>query len=386
MKKNYPLSISILLIASATLIWLRHLEPAPIPEKIELPAEAIPAGLLGEKMLEKAAPTTGSTTRQAINQLDIIARSVAALPGKSLADAMPLPEATLPLAKSLIELERLADLGDAHAALRLYDEAKCCATLPDMTMSLASMATRPPGHTGASAEQLAQQSQFLQAAKDHVIQLNAFCGSVPSRLAQNLARYQALAEQSGSVPIQLEFLAGESPYTPNFRQKPLRERIVSLQRFERDALGTLHSLIARGNLDAVAMMAAIHATPALHGDLGSLVKEDYYVTAVYDLLYLQAGGRAYRAQYEGFVRNRLPQRLSPARLAQARLEADALYLRYFKSAATTEYASAGSIRALLPAPNFKGSERYPGARICPKMAFNFRSSANAAPTAKAPAN
>ena len=372
MRKRFLLPAGIALIAGATLFWQRQQSPTS-ELKQDGPAEEIAAGEVPNagRAAPASAPNRSGLAVLPATQLSTIERSLNALPAKPVLPAQALPEATLPLAKSLPELERLAKLGDVNAALRLYDEAKCCASLPDMTLGIANMSARPPGSPSLSAEQIAGRDRFAQAAKDHIITLNAFCGAVPTRLVRDLPRYRTLAEQSNSVAMQLEFLAGESPYQPNYRPKPLRERIVSLQRFEREAIGTLHGLIARGNLDAVAMMAAIHATPQMHGDLGSLVKTDLYVTAVYDLLYLQAGGRAYRGQFEGFVRDRLPRQLSATQLVQARAEADALYQRYFKRAATTEFGGAIRIMGLQPVKDFQGSPPYPGARTCPKMAFNF---------------
>jgi hypothetical protein len=371
LKKTFLLSASIVLIAGAALYWQRRQAPTPEIERANAPEEI---AAVEAPNAERTAPVTtpnpsGPAVRPA-TQLSTIERSVSTQPAKPALAALPLPEATLPLAKSLTELERLANLGDVNAALRLYDEAKCCAGLPDITLSIANMAAKPR-NSYEPTEARDRQSQFIQAAKDHMIALNTFCGAVPTSLPRDLARYRTLAEQSNSISMQLEFLSGESPFQPRFMQKPLRERIESLQRFERDAIPTLHRLIARGNLDAVAIIAAIHATPELHGDLGSLVKRDIYTTAVYDQLYLQAGGTAYRAQYQNFIRNRLPSQLSPEQLAQSRTEADSLHQRYFKNASTTEFGGADRIRGLQPAIDFQGSAAYPGARTCPKMQVNW---------------
>jgi hypothetical protein len=270
------------------------------------------------------------------SEVALIGSAVALMPSAP-ARLQALPDASVKLADSIAALTKSAEAGEVQAAARLMHEAKCCQQMAGLVYSLEQWPRLESRLRQLSPDARAKAKQMLSG---ELIEMDRFCGTLKDQtLGKILVAGNPIREllRERDPATRLRWLKNPEDY--QFRRPGVRARIEALQVYEQTALASLHQLIASGNLDAVAINAAIHATPNLHGDLGSLVQQDWYTTAIYNYLYIRAGGGAYRQRIQGFIDERMPRVLTPIQLAQAKAEADTIYERYFKGKAITEYGT-----------------------------------------------
>jgi len=337
-------------------------------------AEATDGGQTAAMAIERdptsnANFSAGAAKQHSATLLAPIARAdvgpIAALRGRDTAPGdAAMPPLDAPLAESLRALEALAWAGDAAAATRLYEQAKCCAETDNMAMLVSGITASEQWSNQQDAVNGGAprvRTEYPNAMKDHLLSLNAYCGKVPTRLFQRLPEYQTLARRTDDPIAILEFVRTDL----RRNALPMHEQIAVLNERQSEALNSLSALVACGNLDAVVLLASLHATPALHGDLGKQVEQSWPTTAVYNHFYLYAGGRAYRAQYENFVRL-MATRLSPSQMSTAREQAQQLWQRYCANKPFAETAPSGLAPGLAADPAFVPSPRYQGERSCPQ--------------------
>ena len=279
-------------------------------------------------------------------------------PGVLLAEGQqlelpPMPAPGLPLALAKSALEQRAQAGDLPAAMRLLDETKCCATRASSMTYL--LITRPPQLDPEEAKFF---DALLIGIKTHQQTMQQRCGelqhnSIYSKTAQKLAR-------AAGDPLSVIEFARSPPLVGG----SIRAQIEHLQERERDAIPGLHRLVSAGNLDAVMLLGSLYATPSYHGDLGSLVQQNWESTAVYNLLYLRAGGRAYRSRLQSFA-DQMTARLSPEQLQSAKARALEIYNTAFAGRTASEYGIAFVAPGLQQEPGFTATARYPGESACP---------------------
>ncbi|MCU0756442.1 MAG: hypothetical protein MUE46_15195 [Xanthomonadales bacterium] len=271
-----------------------------------------------------------------------------------VAEQVPIPPPSMPFGEALAALESHAGAGDVQARIRLYHQARCCKDMDGVSAYVAS--ARSPHFPDS-------QRAHLQALESYLLALDAICGKVPRLGNARLQRYQSWAREVGDPVALLEFASSLPMSFSYVEATSFDEQIQRLQARRDGALPALQRALESGNLDAVTLLASLHATPNLHRELGSLVQQSWPTTAVYNLLYLRAGGQAFRRQYEGFV-TMMQRRLTPAELAMAQQQAEALYQRHFAGKPITEFAP-GLVPGLLPAPEFLPSPALPGLARCP---------------------
>jgi hypothetical protein len=305
-------------------------------------------------------------------------------------ELLPMPVPALPFAQARAALEQRAQAGDLPAAMRLLDESKCCGTVHVGMNYL--LRIRPPA---MSAEETKIFDELLTRIKSHEQTMQLRCGD----LKKNPLNYQAIqkwARAAGDPLSVIEFTRAR----PNYGAS-IQEQIKQLQERERDAIPSLHRLVAQGNLDAVMMLASLHATPGYHGDLGSLVKQDWETTAVYNLLYLRAGGRAFRTRVQSFAAQ-MSTRLTPEQLQAAKTRAADIYDASFAGRTASEYGVPMVAPGLRQEADFAATPRASGASACPALPgpqsqaqrdtitrilarMNPSTASSAAPTANTPA-
>lgn len=268
-------------------------------------------------------------------------------------DLPPLPAPDLPLAVSQSALVKRAQAGDLPAAMRLLDESKCCGTRNITTHYLLNI--RP---TDLDAEETKFYDNFVIGMKTHEQTMQQRCGDI-KKTSIDIKAARKWARAAGDPLSVIEFARS----SPLFGVS-IADHIQHLQERQRDAIPSLHRLVSQGNLDAVMVLASLHATPSVHGDLGSLVQQDIETAAVYDMLYLRAGGRAYRARMEFFMAQ-MNTRLTSEQLTLAKARALEIYNAAFAGRTTSEYGIASVAPGLLQETGFAADARYPGASACP---------------------
>ena len=268
-------------------------------------------------------------------------------------ELLPMPAPDLPLAVSHSALVQRAQAGDLPAAMRLLDESKCCGTRNISTNYLLNI--RP---TNLDAEEAKFFDAYLTGIKTHEQTMQRRCGDI-TKTSIDIKAAQKWARAAGDPLSLIEFAR-----SPPLFGASIAAQIQQLQERERDAIPSLHRLVSQGNLDAVMLLASLYATPNLHGDLGSLVQQDLETTAVYDMLYLRAGGRAYRARLEAFTAQ-MNTRLTPEQLQSAKTRALEIYNTAFAGRTSSEYGIAFVAPGLQQEPGFAATARYPGASACP---------------------
>ena len=270
-------------------------------------------------------------------------------------ELLPMPAPSLPLALTQSALAQRALVGDLPAAMRLLDESKCCGTR-NISMNYL-LKIRP---TGLDPEEAKFFGDLLDGVKTHEQTMQQRCGDlIQSQI--DIQTAQKWARAAGDPVSVIDFAR-----SPPLFGRSIAEQIKRLQERERDAIPSLHRLVSQGNLDAVMLLGSLHATPNYHGDLGSLVQQDWESTAVYNLLYLRAGGRAYRSRLETFSAQ-MSTRLSPEQLQSAKARALEIYNTAFAGRIASEYGVAFVAPGLQQEAGFTATARYPGASACPTV-------------------
>lgn len=286
----------------------------------------------------------------------------------AIAEQVPIPPLSMPIGDALAALEAHASAGDRQARIRLYHQTRCCRDLDQVSRYVAA---------GRTAQFPESQQAHLAEMEVYLLALDELCGEFPRLSNARMQRYQTWAREAGDPVAILEFASG----TPNFftyaDPGSFDEQIQRLQARRDGALPALQRALERGNLDAVTLLASLHATPTLHRELGGLVDQSWQTAAVYNFLYLRAGGRAFRPQYEGYVLV-MRHRLKPDELERAQQQADALYQRHFAGKPVTEFAP-GLVPGLIPAVDFQPTPALPGLAQCPIRPLPRRSGTPASP-------
>lgn len=339
------LLLTVLIAALAFSFWQW---PAPADSP---PAHADPSLLAATPV----APDAGTETHGVP-----IARKVTPAPTPTpvaaveVAERVPLPPLSMPLGDALAALEANASAGDVQARIRLYHQSRCCKDMDSVSGMIAASRTQAlPDYFRAQIPEL----------ESYLLALDALCGKVPRFTAAQLQRYQSWARDAGDPVALIEFASGMPINVMPMETGSFDEQIQRLQARRDGALPALQRALEGGSLDAVSMLASLHATPRLHRELGSLVEQSWQTTAIYNFLYLRAGGQAFRQQYENFVAI-MPRRLKPAELALAQQQAEALYQRHFAGKPVTEFAP-GLVPGLSPGADFQPSSALPGLAHCP---------------------
>lgn len=271
-----------------------------------------------------------------------------------VAERLPIPSLSIPFGDALAALEFHADAGDVQARIRLYHQSRCCKDMDGISGVIAASRSQPVPESFRA---------HLPELESYLLALDAQCGKVPRFSSAQLQRYQRWAREAGDPVALIEFATGMPLNFMPAEIGSFDEQIQRLQARRDGALPALQRALEGGNLDAVTLLASLHATPSLHRELGSLVEQSWQTTAVYNFLYLRAGGQAFRRRYEDFVAV-MQHRLKPTELAVAQQQAEALYQRHFAGRPTTEFAP-GLVPGLHPGPDFRPSAALPGLPHCP---------------------
>lgn len=287
----------------------------------------------------------------------------------AIAEQVPMPPLSMPVGDALAALEAHASAGDRQARVRLYHQARCCRDLDQVSRYVAA---------GRTAQFPESQKAHLAEMEAHLLALDGLCGQFPRLSNARMQRFQNWAREAGDPVAILEFASGAPNFYSYTDPGSFDEQIQRLQARRDGALPALQRALESGNLDAVTLLASLHATPSLHRELGGLVEQSWQTAAVYNLLYLRAGGRAFRPQYEGFV-SVMRHRLKPDELERAQQQADALYQRYFAGKPVTEFAP-GLVPGLIPAADFQPTPALPGLAQCPTRPMPGRSATPASPS------
>lgn len=340
------------IVLTATLafgIW-QWTAPMPTPTPAAPSASAAPPPPAGGT----AGVVDTDSTSIPIARKAVPALSAPAAAAPIVAERVPVPPLSMPFGDALPALEANASAGDVQARLRLYHHSRCCQDLDSISGAIAASRAQPlPEHVRA----------FVPDLESYLLALDALCGKVPRFTSQQLQRYRNWARDAGDPVALIEFAAGTPITVRPTDSASFDEQIQRLQARRDGALPALQRALESGNLDAVTMLASLHATPNLHRELGSLVQQSWQTTAVYNFLYMRAGGQAFRRQYENFI-SQMQRRLTPAELAQAQQQAEALYQRHFAGKPVTEYAP-GLVPGLSPGPDFRPTAVLPGLAQCP---------------------
>lgn len=227
--------------------------------------------------------------------------------------------------QSAIErLLALSDAGDPQAAVLLLRRHQRCAAYEG--------AWRRAAEHQRELEQSAdpQRREALSALiikEGERLQADARCKVLPPWSATTLFDLQWRAATLGDRQAILEAVVN-----------PALDRLSPLQhpdrfdRYQERAPGLLQDLLRRGDLDAVRLLADVHADPSSARWLGQLVNQDDRIALTYTQLYLEAGGRRYRDRLTRRSAE-LTARLAPAEAAAALTRARDLSERYFGPAA-----------------------------------------------------
>lgn len=324
---------------------------APVPAVADAPAAASapppPAAAIGD-----AAADDVVTIPIARKVLPV--QPAPAAPAAVAPERVPSPPLDVPLGDALPALEIRAHAGDVQARLRLYHHSRCCKDIDSLSGAIAASRSQ------AVPEPL---RAYVPQLESYLLELDALCGKVPRFTPAQLQRYHSWAREAGDPLALIEFATGAPIQVRLSDEGSFDEQIQRLQARRDGALPALQRALESGNLDAVSVLASLHATPDQHRELGGLVQQSWQTTAVYNFLYLRAGGQAFRRQYETFVAT-MQRRLKPAELAQAQQQAEALYQRHFAGKPVTEFAP-GLVPGLSPGPDFQPSEPLPGLAQCP---------------------
>ncbi len=307
---------------------------------------------------DQSAPAATQSTSAEPLSIPIARKVSPATPAPSaaavVAERVPIPPLSMPFGDALAALESHASAGNVQARIRLYHQARCCKDMDSVSSVIATSRSQPVPENFRA---------LLPELESYLLALDAVCGKVPRFTNRQIQRYQSWAREAGDPVALIEFASG---MPMNFMPSEIGsfdDQIRRLQARRDGALPALQRALENGNLDAVTMLASLHASPSLHRELGGLVEQSWQTTAVYNYLYLRAGGQAFRRQYENFVAV-MQRRLKPAELALAQQQAEALYQRHFAGKPVTEF-SPGLVPGLYPGPDFQPSSALPGLAHCP---------------------
>jgi hypothetical protein len=376
------LILVVVLILSALVGWYWLRAPVAATAAGPSTAAAAPAGTAD-------VTPTGQPAASFAEGLPVRVRRPAQPPAAStsavtpLAELPPLPPAEQPLADAYEVLEKRARAGDVQAASRLAQDALCCAGMDMAASALDYFNNRAPQNT--DRQQVVQQAAMRAVAEDNLLKLRGYCGKSPMQRPPQLFDLALRAAELGDPVMTMELLGGRR--LMGMLQSQAVAEYERVGRYRDRALDLITRQVQQGNLDAVRLLAAAHANPDLHSTLGGLLERDPQAVLVYDLLYLRAGGQAYRGRFNGFVERmrQQPALLSGVDFPAAEQQAEQLYQQYFAGRTPSE---TGQPRLAMLEPD-DGWSAPPASlarmRTCPAQPFSMNMPMPAAPRASGPA-
>jgi hypothetical protein len=214
----------------------------------------------------------------------------------------------------------LAEAGNAQAAVMLLRRYQRCAAYENAWRRAASIQRELEQASDARkreslSTQLLQQGERLEA--------DAQCKVLPPWSRTTLFDLQWRAASLGDRQAILELAVNPALSSV----PPIRHR-DRYDRYQSQVLGLLQGLLQRGDLDAVRLLADVHADPTSFRWLGQLVERDEQIALLYAQLYLSAGGRRYRDRLSRQSAEWSAQ-MQPVDAATMQQRAQALADRYF---------------------------------------------------------
>ncbi len=314
----------VLLIAGGALLgYSMHIDDGKAPSTETTAADTPVLGTPGSRP-SPVSPQIGATAAA-----DLPLRlAVAAPPTGPAEQAPPLPPAQpgdLPTNDdwSQAAIERLivlSDAGDPQAAVLLLRRHQRCAAYEGAWR-------RAAGHQRELEQSTDPQRREALSAlivkEGERLQSDERCKVLPPWSATTLFDLQWRAATLGDRQAILEAVLN-----PALTQVSPLQHADRFDRYQQQAPGLLQDLLRRGDLDAVRLLAEVHADPSSSRWLGQLVAQDDRIALTYAQLYLEAGGRRYRDRLTR-QSGELAARLSPADAAAALTRAQDLSERYF---------------------------------------------------------